>query len=273
MVLMQYHYHFPYRFFNTYSNTYQEFIGYILLYGTSFIFPLLIQQLFYPVIGSKLNIKAIFYIITIIILFSFRSYFYEYRNWLSIEFFENTSYRNAFADNLFQGLVLFIPILFIYYITKSKTSHYGLFKKPISLKPYWVMLVIMAPVVYIASTQTDFQAQYPKYYSTAKLGSKEYQEIFLFELIYLFDFIVIELFFRGFVILSLKPILGKQAIMPMVCMYVSIHLWKPAGETISSFFGGLLLGILVYKTESIWGGIIAHCGIALLMELFGSIYI
>ena len=61
--------------------------------------------------------------------------------------------------------------------------------------------------------------------------------------------------------------------MPMVCMYVSIHLWKPAGETISSFFGGLLLGILVYETESIWGGIIAHCGIALLMELFGSIYI
>lgn len=272
MVLMQYHYQIPYHFFNLHTNSVYELIGYIVLYGLAFVVPLTIQQLFYPSKDAYINTKAIIYISIFILLFSFRSYFYQYREWVDGIDFQNINYRNAIADNIFQGLALLIPILFIYYISSSNTLFYGLLKKPDSLKPYYIMLLIMLPIVYLASTQVDFQAQYPKYHTTAKLSTINYFQILVFELVYLFDFIMVELFFRGFIILSLKP-LGKQMILPMVCMYVSIHLWKPAGETISSFFGGLLLGILVFETESIWGGIIAHCGIALLMELFGSMYI
>jgi len=43
------------------------------------------------------------------------------------------------------------------------------------------------------------------------------------------------------------------------------------GEAISSFAGGLLLGIISYHTKSIWGGFIIHLGIAGLMELAGFI--
>jgi hypothetical protein len=38
-------------------------------------------------------------------------------------------------------------------------------------------------------------------------------------------------------------------------------------ETIGSFFGGFILGTIALHTKSIWGGIIIHVGIALLMEL------
>ena len=41
---------------------------------------------------------------------------------------------------------------------------------------------------------------------------------------------------------------------------------KPLGEDISSFWCGLLLGIISYNTQSIWGGLIVHLGIAWLME-------
>jgi membrane protease YdiL (CAAX protease family) len=54
----------------------------------------------------------------------------------------------------------------------------------------------------------------------------------------------------------------------MCVYYITIHFGKPLGETISSFFGGLLLGVIAYRTKSIYGGIIVHLGIAYLMELF-----
>ena len=42
-------------------------------------------------------------------------------------------------------------------------------------------------------------------------------------------------------------------------------------EAISSFFGGLLLGIISYNTKSIWGGLIIHIGIAGSMEILAYI--
>jgi hypothetical protein len=52
----------------------------------------------------------------------------------------------------------------------------------------------------------------------------------------------------------------------VACFYCTIHFGKPPGEAISSFWGGLLLGIISYNTKSIWGGLIVHLGIAWMME-------
>lgn len=90
-----------------------------------------------------------------------------------------------------------------------------------------------------------------------------------FELSYGFDFVSIEFFFRGFLILGLLQICGKHCIIPVACFYCSIHFGKPMGEAISSFFGGILLGIVSYNTRSIWGGLLVHLGIAWLMEIGG----
>ena len=47
----------------------------------------------------------------------------------------------------------------------------------------------------------------------------------------------------------------------------SIAIGAVAGALISSFFGGYILGVFAYYSRSIWGGIIVHMGIALLMDL------
>jgi hypothetical protein len=60
-----------------------------------------------------------------------------------------------------------------------------------------------------------------------------------------------------------------HCIIPVACFYCTIHLGKPMGEAISSFFGGTILGIVVYNTGSIWGGLIVHLGTAWMMELGG----
>ena len=64
--------------------------------------------------------------------------------------------------------------------------------------------------------------------------------------------------------------LGSRAILPMVVVYAFIHFQKPIGEALSSIVGGLVLGVVSYRTKSIYGGIIVHLGVAFLMEIAGT---
>lgn len=130
----------------------------------------------------------------------------------------------------------------------------------------------MVPVIALASTQKDFLQVYPKVKLLSNISINhqiDYWRQLLFELCYGIDFFSIEFFFRGFLILALIDICGTHCIVPMACFYCAIHLGKPMGEAISSFWGGMLLGIISYNTGSIWGGLIVHLGIAWMMETGG----
>ena len=171
-------------------------------------------------------------------------------------------------------IVLSLILFIIWKIFYSKESFFGVTIKNFNWKPYLIMLLIMAPLIAAASTQPDFLNMYPKLndVDAALYGVKnKWLYHLLHELSYGSDFISVELFFRGFLILAFIKVVGKDAILPMACFYCSIHFGKPLGECISSYFGGLILGIVVYNTRSIIGGLVVHLGIAWLMELGGYI--
>lgn len=185
---------------------------------------------------------------------------------------------NDYWNNIFYWplrLVIISGMLFLLWkMFDNNHPFYGLVAKNMKWKPYWLMLLFMLPLITFASTQPDFLAMYPK----LKLISGVYNESnlhwwhkLLFELCYGSDFISIELFFRGFLILAFIKWAGKDAILPMACFYCTIHFGKPLGECISSYFGGMILGIVVYNTRSILGGLMVHLGIAWLMEAGGYI--
>lgn len=164
------------------------------------------------------------------------------------------------------------PVYFIWKIKdREEMEFYGISGLK-EIKPYILMIICMFPLIILASTQPDFLKMYPR---AAIVSSWELQPKGIFytihEVFYSLDFITIEFFFRGFLILSMVKLCGKQCIVPAACFYCCIHLGKPMGEAISSFAGGLLLGIISYHTKSIWGGFIIHLGIAGLMELAGFI--
>lgn len=168
--------------------------------------------------------------------------------------------------------VLLVLLLVLWTVMGRPDPWWGLDASAFKLKPYALMLAIMIPLLLLAATQPDFQATYPKLRQVLPLPddatpSGIYKV--LFELCYGSDFISIELFFRGFLIIGIGRWLGKDAILPMACFYCSIHFGKPLGECISSFFGGLLLGMVSYHTRSIYGGLMVHLGIAWLMECCG----
>ncbi|HEX5653846.1 MAG TPA: CPBP family glutamic-type intramembrane protease [Chitinophagaceae bacterium] len=171
---------------------------------------------------------------------------------------------------LLVGFILF----FCWKIFDPHEPFYGTSTRQINWRPYGLMLLFMIPLVGAASLQTDFQLVYPKLNLVMDPGTGSplsWWHKLVFELSYGSDFIGIELFFRGFLVLAFLKWAGKDAILPMACFYCTIHFGKPLGECISSYFGGILLGIVVANTKSIWGGLMVHLGIAWMMELAGYI--
>lgn len=153
-------------------------------------------------------------------------------------------------------------------IGRLKDKVFGLLNFNKKLRIYGIFLLFMLPLIYLASQDASFLKVYPRL-KVAYFSREEYFNYFLqFEPFYLLTFIRIEWFFRGFLILALTPFLGKRAVLIVAFMYCVYHFGKPLGECISSFFGGYILGMMVYYTRSIWGGVMVHMGIAFLMDLF-----
>ncbi len=250
-----------------------RFAGYYLLYFIPFAVAFFFQLIFFK--SCSYYKDGWFWAILILApaFFSFRVNFNWQEQWIlnTWQGSERAFYFQT-INWVVRVFVLLIPVFVIWFIKDRGTQlFYGI--TPLdSIKPYLLMLLIMVPLITIASTQPDFLAVYPKAKSLNKVpmnGMAGGWRYLLFELCYGFDFVSIEFFFRGFLILSLMRICGLHCIIPVACFYCAIHLNKPMAEAISSFFGGTLLGIIAYNTRSVWGGLIVHLGIAWMMEIGG----
>jgi hypothetical protein len=174
------------------------------------------------------------------------------------------------VNNVSSLLTVVVPILLYYFYFEKQESHiYGFQLKQFDFKPYVVLLLLMAPLIIAASFTEGFQQQYPMYKTSQAhvyFGVPEWVTTAGYELAYGFDFVSVEFLFRGFMVIGMAGILGRGAVLSMVVAYCFLHFGKPAGEAISSIFGGYIIGVIAYETKSIWGGILIHLGIAWGME-------
>lgn len=173
--------------------------------------------------------------------------------------------------NLSNLVTVFLPLLIFYKFYERSADHfYGLGATKVNFKPYFAFLAIMLPLIVWASFQPDFLNTYPSYRANHAYRYLEVPEWFtvgIFEIAYGLDFISVEVLFRGFFVIAMAKIIGKDALLPMVVTYAFLHFGKPLGETIGSIFGGYILGIIALYSNSIWGGIVVHLGVAWLMEV------
>ncbi len=173
------------------------------------------------------------------------------------------------TSQILSFVLIFLPLLLFYWKHDTvETGFYGLTTRN-NIKPYFHLLLAIAPVIILSSLHESFTNYYPVY-KTNQVADvwhwPEFVPALLFELFYGADFLNVELLFRGFFVLGMAQILGKHSIIPMVTIYCFLHFGKPAGEAISSIFGGYVLGIIALHTRSIWGGILIHVGVAWMME-------
>jgi hypothetical protein len=249
-----------------------KLLGWYLVFVVAFAIPYFI---YYIISGSKYSHNKKFLCLLFIAPLVFAL---KLTLDLPVNFTGNIHWDNYWQHIIYWPLLVVITtgalLIFWKIFDKDNQPFYGIKTKGIDWKPYLLMLLMMLPLIAAASAQSDFLEVYPKLKSIAGVyyepGVQWWHKL-LFELSYGSDFITIELFFRGFLILAFIKWAGKDAILPMACFYCTIHFGKPLGECISSYFGGMILGIIVYHTRSILGGLMVHLGIAWMMEIGGII--
>ena len=141
------------------------------------------------------------------------------------------------------------------------------------LKIIYPLLIVVVVIVFIGSRIGDFGNDYPVFEIKKASGNSivPYLQLYSFEAAYALDFYVVEILFRGVLVLGLLKYFGNNVLLPMASLYVFIHYGKPMAETISSFFGAYLLGYLAIYTRSVLPGTVLHVTLAWTMEVVGAL--
>ena len=165
-----------------------------------------------------------------------------------------------------------LPVLALLRLTVDKDVKglYGLCSGKHHIKAYLSLYLVILPILAAVSFTPDFLSYYPMYKPWSfenVFGRPVWLNTAIFETIYISDFLMVEMIFRGALVIGMASILGRTAVLPMIAVYVALHFGKPVMETISALFGGYFLGALAFQTRHIWGGVIIHMGIAFIIEL------
>ncbi|MFY0688012.1 MAG: CPBP family intramembrane metalloprotease [Cyclobacteriaceae bacterium] len=172
-------------------------------------------------------------------------------------------------------ITIVIPMIIFFWLKERKGHFYGLRPRSFDPKPYLILLAMASLFLFIGSFMSDMQAYYPRFLKSGGDAFAERHEfpkwvsLIIYEISYGLDFISVEVFFRGFLVLAFLKTVGPHVLLPMAATYCYLHFGKPIGESISSIFGGYILGIISMRTENVWGGILVHVGVAWLMEIIG----
>jgi membrane protease YdiL (CAAX protease family) len=197
--------------------------------------------------------------------------------------FAGTSMHDAVADRLgadewydmipylywgVSSLVLrvLVPLAVIALVLRERPGEWGfrITGQWKHIKPYVVFLVVMIPVLFLASQLQSFQDKYP-FYDGAVAGGWHFWG---FQLAYGLQFVGVEAFFRGFLLFGLERRFGWYAIGVMVIPYVMIHFGKPAPETFAAIVAGTLLGWMALRSRSFLWGAALHWSVAITMDAF-----
>ncbi len=158
-----------------------------------------------------------------------------------------------------------LPWLCMRFVLHRGLREHGLVwpRQAASWKLVALALVVMLPVTLLASRDASFAAAYPKCPGAGDSMSR----LVTWELAYAFQFLMVELFYRGFLLFALARSLGWLAIFVMVLPYAIIHMQKPFAECAGSIVTGIVLGAFALRTRSIAGGVVVHCAVGLCMDL------
>lgn len=163
-------------------------------------------------------------------------------------------------------LLVAVPMLVARVVGGIRPQELGLRLRG-TLHDAWIYALLFAlffPVVYLFSRTPEFTATYP-FYRPATQGLD--LGFWVFEAMYCLQFFAVEFFFRGFIVLGLRPLIGAASILVMLAPYCMIHFYKPLPEAMGSIGAGLVLGTLSYRTGTILYGWWLHFAVALSMDL------
>lgn len=201
-----------------------------------------------------------------------------YKHWVDQAhiYYKERYYLKLVGSFAFRSVAIVGSLCLFRWFTEGRFGLYGLVRSAKYLRVYLFIYLLLVPVFVVVAATPQFLDYYPKMdiaYCSGSFGWSDAHIIALFEAFYANDFIGVESMFRGALVVGMGRWLGPRCVIPMAVTYMCIHLGKPDLELCSSVLGGYLLGILAYRTQHLWGGIIVHLGIAMLFETLGLVRI
>lgn len=247
-----------------------------LLYNSEFLYPLSMWLLFsllslflVPIFFNiSLNEEKLFFKILyiFILLSSIILSFYI----VNLKGAKREIGRNEIINGI---LIIYFFFFILYFYLNRKFSlkkfnvSFGDIKNSLILTV--ISIIIITPVIFIVSKNPQFKSVYPLF----KIMKSSSYDFIRYEFAFLYFFFFWEFYFRGIMLQSFKEVLKDDflAIILQALIFTFLHFGKPGLETLSSFFGGLILGFFSLKLNSIFPAFFLHFYISFLMDLL-SVY-
>jgi membrane protease YdiL (CAAX protease family) len=161
---------------------------------------------------------------------------------------------------------LALPLLSLILLRMSPTkvgfslAHAGRWLRDVGL-----LYLVMLPLVYLASRQTDFQRAYP-FFSFERLGTGSLLLGLGIRAVGMFAW---EFLCRGYLLFGFeRRVGGPAAIAIQTIPFAVMHAGKPGPEAIGSIIAGVALGILALRNRSFIPGAILHWAVAATLDIF-----
>ena len=125
----------------------------------------------------------------------------------------------------------------------------------------------MLPIIWIFSATQSFTEKYPHLLSTRN----DWNQFLVYEsgiLVYLISW---EFIWRGFMLFGLKDKFGFYAVLIQMIPFVILHNGKPVPETFGAIVGGIALGVLALRTNSILYCILTHSGVMIAIDVISTL--
>jgi len=173
------------------------------------------------------------------------------------------------------SLVLYtlVPIVIIQRLLRERVADFGwqLGDWKFGLKATALTVVIMPLVVYNSSLQEAHRLFYTTEFPLV-LATSSGIMFSAWAFTHLPHYIGWEFFFRGFIGMGFKKSFGiATALFAQTAFTTLMHIGKPEGETWGAAIGGIYLGLLTYRTNSVLYAILFHWYIGLLNIYFCSL--
>jgi hypothetical protein len=216
-----YYLDFEHAYINQYFGEPEGILIYVLFYSFSYygaaIPFLLIKKQAYKLKKIEFWVKSFAFISILGIMAGF----YYYRNFA--ELFKENPFERYYIIRLSVRIKHFIPYVIVLFIIKmiydrNVAFFYGLRFGGISYKPFFILLILIIPLVVFASFLESFQDAYPQfpYWRFPEVfGLNKTKMMLIFESFYTVSFVSTELIFRGALVIAMISVLGKESVILM----------------------------------------------------------
>jgi membrane protease YdiL (CAAX protease family) len=186
----------------------------------------------------------------------------------SFALFKNTHWTGA-TYILVTGLLLFclFTVIVIKLIFRESLADYGvrIGDWKFGLLSVAVMAPVMIALTFPSARDPQFLAEYPLFRGAGASATVFMQYSFL----YLAYYAGYEMFMRGFIQFGLREKFGDwNAILIQTAISCLFHIGKPDGEIYSSILGGLIWGIVAFRSRSLLYVLIVHWLLGVSLDYF-----